>query len=147
DVDGKVEEVTHGKANTSIGTDPRGLEDVESLDQHDVRVLDHKPLAWEDVVLQVGVDGSLDPLSSRLDVDHEPQQGSAVVRLREPLAIQQSATLELGIGVEEAVGRDERHVRMFGPVREQLTQQTRGGGLAHGDGAGDADDERRATGL
>ena len=56
-------------------------------------------LVGHDVVDQVGVRRRLDLVLAGLDVDDEPQQRLAVVGLREALAVQQPAALELGVGV------------------------------------------------
>ena len=68
--------------------DPRRLEDVEALDDHDVGALDHDLLVGHHVVDEVGVDRRLDLVLAGLDVDDEPQQRPAVVGLREALAVQ-----------------------------------------------------------
>ena len=67
-----------------------------------------------------------------------------VVGLREALAVEQPAPLQLGVGVEEAVGGDQRDVGVLGPVRQHLLQHPRGGGLAHRHRPGEPDHERRA---
>ena len=114
DVDGEVEEVADRQAGAAVVADPRRLQDVEALDDHDVGALDHDLLVGDDVVDQVGVRRRLDLVLAGLDVHHEPQQRPAVVGLREALAVQQAAALELGVGVEEAVGGDQRDVGCSG---------------------------------
>ena len=66
-------------------------------------------------------------------------------RLGEALAVRDAAALELLVGVEEAVGRHELHVRRLGPACEHVAQDAGGGRLAHGHGARDAHDERRGA--
>ena len=104
-------------------------------------------LVGHHVVDEVGVRRRLDLVLAGLDVDDEAQQRPAVVGLREALAVQEAAALELGVGVEEAVGGDQRDVGVLGPVREHLLQHAGGGGLADRDRAGEADHERRARRL
>ncbi len=147
DVHAEVEEVAQGQPAAAVVAHPCGLQDVEALDDHDVGPLDDHLLAGDHVVGQVGVDRRLHLVLARLDVDREAQQRAAVVGLREPLALQQAAALELGVRVEEAVGGHQRDVGVLRPVREHLLQHARGGRLADRDRAGQADDERRARWL
>jgi hypothetical protein len=147
DVHGEVEEVAHRQTHASVGGDACRLQDVEALDQHDVRMLDHLVLVGPYVVLEVRVHGGLDTILAGLDVDDEPQQSLAVVRLREALPVQQSATLELRVRVEEPVGRHEGDVRVFGPVREELAEQPGGRRLADRNRTGDPDHEGRPIRL
>ena len=60
---------------------------------------------------------------------------------------EQPAALQLGVRVEEAVGGDQRDVRVLGPVRQHLLQHARGRRLADRDRAGQPDHERRARRL
>jgi hypothetical protein len=50
--------------------------------------------------------------------------------------------LERGVGVEEAVGRDQVDARVIRPAAEERAQHAGGGRLAGGDAAGDGDDVR-----
>ena len=61
-----------------------------------------------------------------------------------PLRCKQAAALQLGVGVEEAVGGDQLDARGVGPAGEHLAQDPRGGRLADRHRAGDADHERGA---
>ena len=146
DVHREVEEVADREAGAAVVADPGRLEDVEPLDDHDVRVLDVHLLVRDDVVGEVVVDRRRDLVLAGLDVDDEPEQRPAVVGLGEALALEQPAPLQLGVRVEEAVGGDQGDVRVLGPVRQQVLEHARGGGLADRDRAGEADDERRAWG-
>ena len=92
------------------------------------------------------VGASTSSLPDLMSID-EAQQRPAVVGLREALALQQPAALELGVGVEEAVGGDQRDVGVLGPVRQHLLQHARGRRLADRDRAGEPDHERRARRL
>ena len=147
DVHAEVEEVAQGQAGAAVVADPRGLEHVEALDDHDVRPLDDDLLVRDHVVGEVGVDRRLDLVLAGLDVDDEAQQGAAVVGLREALALQQPAALELGVRVEEAVGGHQRDVGVLGPVREHLLEHAGGRRLADRHRAGQPDHERRALRL
>ena len=147
DVHREVEEVADRQPDLPVRGHPRGLEDVEAFDQDDVGLVQLEPAVGHHVVLEVGVDRCRDLVLAGLDVDDELEQRPPVVRLGEALALEQTAALELGVGVEEAVGRDQRDVGVLGPVRQQLAQQPRGGRLADRDRTGDADDERRALRL
>ena len=71
---------------------------------------------------------------------HEAQQPLRVVALRESLLLHQAEPLELGIGPQEAVGRDEVDLRGVGPAGEEGLEDTGCGRLAHRDRPGDADD-------
>ena len=82
--------------------------------------LHHDLLVGHHVVDEVGVGRGLDLVLAGLDVDDEAQQRAPVVGLREALALQDAAALELGVGVEEAVGGHQRDVGVLGPVREHL---------------------------
>ena len=57
------------------------------------------------------------------------------------------AALELGVGVEEAVGRHERDVGVLGPVRQHLLEDAGRRRLADRDRSGEADHERGARRL
>jgi hypothetical protein len=105
-------------------------------------------LVRDDVVGEVGVHRGAHLGAARLDVGDEAQQRPAVVGLRETLALQQPAPLQLGIGVEEAVGGHQLDVRGVRPAAEQLLEDPRRRRLAHGHRAGHTDDEghpRRAA--
>ena len=101
-----------------------------------------RALVGQDVVVEVRVDGRLDARHARLHVGEEVQQPRGVEALGEALAVHELALLELGVGKQEAVGRDQVDARMIGPAREQRLEDARGGALADGDRAADADDER-----
>ena len=123
------------------------LQHVESLDDEHVGLAHHDALARDDVVGQVRVDGRGDLGVAGLDLGDESQQRPAVVRLREALALEQATRLQLGVGEEEPVGRDELDARRIGPAGEHLAQDAGGRRLADGDRAGDADDERGLGGA
>jgi hypothetical protein len=57
-----------------------------------------------------------------------------------------SAALQLCVGEQEAVGRQQLDAGGVTPAGQHLAQQAGGRRLAHGDGPGDADDERRPLG-
>ena len=142
DVDREVEEVAHREVRGALGGGPGGLQDVEPLHDEHVGALHHDLAPREDVVGQVVVHGYPDLGATGLDLGDEAQERPAVVGLREALAVHQPATLELRVGVEEAVGGDQLDARGRGPAREQLAQQAGRGRLADRHRAGDADDER-----
>ena len=144
DVDGEVEEVRdrHPQAAVTAGTGR--LEHVEPLDDQHVRLLDHHPLVLEDVVGQVRVDGRLDALVPGLHIGDEAQQAAPVVALGEPLALHDAARLELGVGVEEAIGGHQLDLRGVRPARHQLPEQSRGGGFADRHRPGHTDHVRGA---
>ena len=122
---------------------PGGLQHVEPLDDQHVRPPDDDAGAGHDVVGEVGVDRRADLLDAGLHVDDEPQQRPPVVRLREALALQQAAPLQLGVRQQEPVGGDQLDARRAGPAGQELAQDPGGRRLADGHGAGDPDDERR----
>ena len=84
---------------------------------------------------------------SGLHLRDHPQQSTAVIGLREALAVHDPAALQLRVGVEEAVGGHQLHPRGGGPAAQHLLQHTGGGGLPDGDGSGHADHKGRAPGL
>jgi hypothetical protein len=98
-----------------------------------------------DVVDDVRVERRAHLGGARLHLRDEAQQRAAVVRLGEALARHEAATLELGVGVEEAVGCDELDARGVFPPPQQLAQEARHRRLADGDRSGDTDDEGRAV--
>ncbi|MPM15728.1 hypothetical protein SDC9_62100 [bioreactor metagenome] len=144
DVHGEVEEVAQRQTGRPVGVHPGRLQHVQALHHDDVGPPDHQPLVRHDVVRQVRVDRGGDLGAARLHVDHEAQQRPPVVRLGEALAVHDAAPFQLLIGVEEAVGGDQLDVGVVGPVAQQLGEQPGRRRLAHGDRAGDADDERSA---
>ena len=120
DVDAEVEEVAERQAAATVLGGPRGLKDVEALDDHDVGVPHHDRVVGHHVVHEVGVGRRLDLVLARLDVDDEPQQRAPVVGLGEALALEDAAALELGVRVEEAVGGDQGDVGVLVPVGQHL---------------------------
>ena len=98
----------------------------------------------EHVVGEVGVLRRLDDRHPRLHRGDEAQQRATVVGLGKTLALQQPSPLELGVGVEEAVGRHERDPRRVRPAAHELLEDARGRRLADGHRPGDPHDERHA---
>ena len=85
--------------------------------------------------------GRLDDRGTRLDLLDEVEQRPAVVGLGEALALQEVPPLELGVGVEEAVGGDELDPGRVRPAAHQLAQDAGRRRLADRHRPGDADDE------
>ena len=106
DVDREVEVVAHELAG--LGGD---LQDVEALEDQDVGLADHQLLAGHDVVDDVAVDGRPHLGLPALHLAQEREQPAGVVALREPLAVHEAPSLEHGVGVQEAVGGDQVHLR------------------------------------
>ena len=90
-------------------------------------------LVGHHVVGEVVVDRCRHLVAAGLDVDDEAEEGAPVVGLREPLALEEAASLQLGVRVEEPVGGDQGDVRVLGPVREQVLEDAGSGGLADSD--------------
>src|SRR5699024_4235263 len=86
DVDGEVEVVAHGDAHLPVRARAGRLEDVEALDDEDVRAADGDAGAGDDVVRVVRVDGGADLRRSGLHGGQEAQQAAPVVGFREALA-------------------------------------------------------------
>ena len=122
----------------------RGLQHVQPLQQQDVGPVGDRRLPRHDVVGQVRVHRRRHPRPARLHLGDEPQQGAAVVRLREPLARHQPAPLQLGVRPQEPVGRHQRHPRVLRPARQQQLEQPRRRRLPHRHRPCDPDHERRA---
>ena len=99
---------------------PRRRQDVQPLNNEDVRAADHHFLAGNDVIGDMRVPGRPDFLRPALDLADEPQQRPAVVGLREALAFEQLPALELGQRVQEPVGGDQLNVGRAGPAPEHL---------------------------
>ena len=106
DVDREVDEVAHRDRGPA-----RGLQHVEALEQEDVGPAHDLLLVGEDVVDEVRVHRRGHLGGARLDRAHELQQRAAVVGLGEALAGHQPAPLQLRVGAEEPVGRDQLHAR------------------------------------
>ena len=146
DVDGEVEVVAHGDAHLPVRARAGRLEDVEALDDEDVRAADGDAGAGDDVVRVVRVDGGADLRRSGLHGGQEAQQAAPVVGFREALAAAEAAAGQLCVGEQEAVGREQLDAGGVRPARQHLSQQACGRRLAHRDGPGHADDEGRALG-
>ena len=99
-------------------------------------------LVRDDVVDQMRIDRRTHGVSAGLDVGQEAQQPRQIVALRKTLFLHQAFAREHRIGIEEAVGGEEIDLGDVRPAGQQRLQNTRGGRLADGDGAGDADDVR-----
>jgi hypothetical protein len=123
------------------------LQDVEALDDEDVRATHDHLGRGDDVVAQVRVERRAHFLHAALHIGDEPEERTAIVGLGEALPVHDAAALELGVRVEEAIGRDEFDMRGVRPLREQLAQEARDRGLADGYGSGHTDDERRAVAV
>ena len=134
DVDREVEVVAHELAGLG-----GHLEHVEALEDEDVRPPDGLFLAGNDVVDDVAVDRRPHLGLAALHLPQEPQQAAGVVALRESLAVHDAALLEHGVGVEEAVGRDEIDLGVVGPAGQQRLQDAGEGALADGDAPGHAE--------
>src|SRR5699024_8629398 len=130
-----------GQAGASIGAGTGGREHVQALDNQDVGAADHHFLVRQDVVGQVGVHGCADLFGTALNGADEAEQGPAVVGFREAFAAHEAAALQLGVGVEEAIGGDQFHVRSVRPAAQHLLEHARGCGFAHSHGAGNANHE------
>ena len=137
DVDREVEVVAD-----ELGRLVADLQDVETLEDHDVRLADHVLLARDDVVDDVAVDGRPDLGLAALHPREERQQPARVVALGEALAVHDAAVPEHGVRVEEAVGGDEVDLRVVGPPLEEGLEDAGERALADGDAAGDADHVR-----
>jgi hypothetical protein len=96
--------------------------------------------AGDDVVGLVVVQRGADLAPAGLDLGQEAQQRPPVVALREALAAEQPARLQLGVGQQEPVGGHQVDPRVAGAGRQQGLQQPGGGALADGDAAGHRDD-------
>src|SRR5690606_37811411 len=116
-------------------------EDVETLDDEDVGTADDHFLALDHVIDEVGVDRDSDLFLAGFDIGEEVHKAGAIVAFRKALAVHQIAALELGIGIEKAVGGNEIDTRARWPAREQGLQDTGGGGFSHRNRAGDPNDE------
>ena len=139
EIDREVEEVGDEGDRGAVPRQARRLEDVQALDNEDIRRFNHLLLARHHVVDEVGIDRGGDAPMPGLDVGEEAQQGRAVVALGKTLPLHRAHTLQFGVGVEEAVGRDEIDLRRVGPAGEQRLQHPRRGRFADRHRAGQAD--------
>lgn len=145
DVHAEVEEVGEPHAGPAVLAGEGGLEDVQALDDEDVRAPHGQPLARHDVVLQMRVDGRGHLVLAGLDVGDEAGQCPAVVRLRKALPRHQPARPQLLHRQQEPVGGHAFHARVLGPAGEQRLEEPRDGRLADGHAPGDPYDEGRAA--
>ena len=80
--------------------------------------------AGNNVVVKMRVNRCRDYWLAALDVGQELKQASLIVAFRKAFALHQTARLQDGIWVQEAVGGDERHVGMVRPAC-QAARKTR----------------------
>ena len=141
-IDGEVEEVGHHHAGlgcASTALRPPGLQHVQPFEDEDIGLLDPLHLAGHDVIGLVGVHRCF---HHRLACLQRPQEGDhslAVVAFRKALALHQAARLQHPVGMQEAVGGDQRHPGVIGPASQQRLQHPREGALAHRHAARNAD--------
>ena len=141
-IDGEVEEVGHHhtglwRAGTALRTP--GLQHVQPLEDEDVGLLDPLHLAGHDVVGLMGVHRRFHHRLTRLQRPQEGDHPLAVVAFGKALALHQAARLQHPVGMQEAVGRDQRHPGMVGPAGQERLQHAGEGALAHRHAAGNAD--------
>ena len=77
----------------------RRSQDIQTLEDKDIRGGYLNALVGDDVVVQMRILRCRDTLSARLDPRNELQQGSTIVGLRESLAVHDAASLQLRLGV------------------------------------------------
>src|SRR5699024_11340932 len=106
-----------------------------AFDDEEIGGADDHLGAGDDVVGVVGVHGRPDLGGSGFDGRDEFQQLAPVVGLGEALPAGQAAALELGIGVEEAVGGEEFDTGSVGPAGQD--RQSVGEGEDVGTDGGD----------
>ncbi len=106
------------------------LQHIEPFQDQNVRLLHHLFLIGNDVVDKVGVNRRFDLLVTSADVGDKLHQMADVVGFREPLAAHQAALFQHLVGIEEAVGGDQLHPRMFRPALQQGLQNTGRGAFA-----------------
>jgi len=86
DVDGKVD---------IVGYEERGLcsalEDVEALQNDDVRPVHELAVVRQNVVVLVGVEGHVQRGKARFEVGHEPQEPGPVIAFRKAFAVHDAA--------------------------------------------------------
>ena len=136
----EVEEIGDERDVAALARQPVGQQHVEPLDDQDVGPVDDDLLARHDVVDEVRIDRRGDIALARLDLGEEADERHAVVALGEALALHQPVALELGVGMEKAVGRQQLHLGRVGPARQHRLQHARRRRFADRHRAGDADD-------
>jgi CheY-like chemotaxis protein len=68
DVDGKIEEIRHHRNGLAVAWQPAGLQDIDALENQDIRPVDLDPFVRNDVVGQMRIDRRAHRPPSRLDV-------------------------------------------------------------------------------
>ena len=140
-VNGKIEKVRHEKPRAvapSIGR----LQHVQSFEDQNVGLLHALLRSGHDVVMQVGIDRAAHFPHARFDIGEEAQQQSLIVAFRKSFALHEPARFERGIGMQKAVGCDQRHFAVVRPARERSAQHARKRAFADRDATRDADDVR-----
>ena len=117
----------------------RRLQHVQALDDEDVGATHDDLRVRDDVVAEMRIERRTHLCRPAFHLTHEPQQCPPIVGLGESFALHQSASLQLAIGVEKAVGGDELDSRGVVPAGQKFAQEPRGGRLSHRDRACDSD--------
>ncbi len=93
-----------------------------------------------DIVCEMRIDRRGDIMPARFDRRQKADQRRSVVAFGEALAVHDPLPRQLGVCVQEAVGRDELNLRRVRPTSQEGLQNTRRRRLADRNRSGDADD-------
>ncbi len=145
-IDAEVEEVGDRDPRVPVEAGRRRLEDVQALEDHNVRPVDHRGFPGHDVVGEMRIHGAGHGGATRLEVREELDEPAQVIALREALSLHQPLRLEPAPWIEEAVRGDEVDFGMLPPVREQLAEDPRGRALPHRHASGETDHVRHLGG-
>ena len=117
-VNGEIKEVTDHQRGAR-------LQNVEALQNEDVRLIDDLVLAFHHVIRIMRVDRCLHIGAARLDLGDKAQQIAAMVGLRKTFPAHQIAAFQLIRGQEEAVRGDKVHARVRIPALQKHLEHTR----------------------
>ncbi|CFR34949.1 Uncharacterised protein [Mycobacterium tuberculosis] len=103
---------------------------------------DHLFCPRDDVVVQMRIHRRTCVVGAGLHRGDKPHQCPAVIAFRKTFAMHEVSPLQLGVGVEKAVGGHQIYPGVVIPASQQRLQHAGGGGLADRHTAGHTDDER-----
>ena len=117
-----------------------GLQDVQPLQDDDVRLRDRLFDARHDIVDQVPVHRNGNRFAARFHVRHRLHQPPQIIAFRKSLPLHEPPFLQDPVGKQESVRRDQVYPWVIRPPAEQGLQDPGRRAFTHRDAAADADD-------
>ena len=131
-IDGTVEKVGDEEVMLFPKVTVSSLEDVQALDDEDIRVANHLHFLRDNVIGEVRIDGRTHQRLARLDIGQEANQAVQIVALRKAFPLHQATLLKETVWIEEPVRGDQFDLGARGPVGKQRLEQASRRAFANG---------------